>query len=485
MSTTNSEDLFICGKCHANFTDLNIFLTHRSICVSEQRTNLCPITSCPLSTLVSGELETFIDDISPNLPSTSDSLYESNPSGTEIDLLSPTSVEQVITSNETVDRNISDSINYSSIENGMSEMNILECPVCDEQFEAPTVLENHVFEHSTWIPKDDNTSTKSGLSINYASSSYNDVIDGSLECKQCAVTFDSNASLSIHKKMFHGLNPVFRCSNETCSQVFEKPVDYILHARIHSQKRLTDSRRLSQNNTYHRRLRRIYRCKICKKLFQTSDQLQYHMQYETHTFLCQLCPAEFESSNSYHNHLAKHSNLALYHCTICTKAFQKRADLSGHIIAEHNKDVPQQKTCSICKLTFTTRFHLNRHNVTKHSNIKPFKCKQDGCEQAFARKDKLKQHEAKHSVSDRTYKCDACTKTFIRPEHLRDHNIARHSHQYPFSCEYCRKGFLYQNQLYDHHKQYHSYGNQMRNEKSTYDRDQSSNDQTDLFLQTQ
>ncbi|CAF4284914.1 unnamed protein product, partial [Rotaria sordida] len=157
MSTTNSEDLFICGKCHANFTDLNIFLTHRSICVSEQRTNLCPITSCPLSTLVSGELETFIDDISPNLPSTSDSLYESNPSGTEIDLLSPTSVEQVITSNETVDRNISDSINYSSIENGMSEMNILECPVCDEQFEAPTVLENHVFEHSTWIPKDDNT----------------------------------------------------------------------------------------------------------------------------------------------------------------------------------------------------------------------------------------------------------------------------------------------------------------------------------------
>ncbi|CAF4276744.1 unnamed protein product, partial [Rotaria sordida] len=140
---------------------------------------------------------------------------------------------------------------------------------------------------------------------------------------------------------------------------------------------------------------------------------------------------------------------------------------------------------SICKLTFTTRFHLNRHNVTKHSNIKPFKCKQDGCEQAFARKDKLKQHEAKHSVSDRTYKCDACTKTFIRPEHLRDHNIARHSHQYPFSCEYCRKGFLYQNQLYDHHKQYHSYGNQTRNEKSTYDRDQSSSDQTDIFLQTQ
>lgn len=109
------------------------------------------------------------------------------------------------------------------------------------------------------------------------------------------------------------------------------------------------------------------------------------MNYETHKFICQLCPAEFDSNNSYHNHMAKHSDLVLYHCTICTKAFQKQADLSRHVITEHNKDIPKQKICSICKLTFTTRFHLNRHNVTKHSDIKPFKCEHDGCGQAFAR----------------------------------------------------------------------------------------------------
>ena len=34
------------------------------------------------------------------------------------------------------------------------------------------------------------------------------------------------------------------------------------------------------------------------------------MHYETHKFLCQLCPAEFESNNSYHNHIAKHPDLA-------------------------------------------------------------------------------------------------------------------------------------------------------------------------------
>lgn len=109
------------------------------------------------------------------------------------------------------------------------------------------------------------------------------------------------------------------------------------------------------------------------------------MNYEKHTFLCQLCSTEFESSNAYHNHLAKHIELTLYHCTMCTKAFPKRTDLSRHMISEHNDDISDRKACSICKLTFTTRFHLKRHNATKHSDIKPFQCKYDGCHQAFAR----------------------------------------------------------------------------------------------------
>ena len=92
------------------------------------------------------------------------------------------------------------------IENGISQISLLECPVCDEQFDAPTVLENHVFEHSTWIDLDENTSSKPpGLSFDDSSSSYTELLDEQptipLECKQCTVTFASNASLNIHKKM--------------------------------------------------------------------------------------------------------------------------------------------------------------------------------------------------------------------------------------------------------------------------------------------
>ncbi|CAF1543680.1 unnamed protein product, partial [Adineta steineri] len=290
----------------------------------------------------------------------------------------------------------------------------------------------------------------------------------------------------------HCLNPVFRCLNEACSQLFDKPVDYILHARIHSQKRHIGSRRTSRSNVCYRRRKRTYRCRICKQSFVTSEQLQYHMHYETHKFLCQLCPAEFESNNSYHNHIAKHSDLALYRCTVCIETFQKRNDLSRHVITQHNEDIPNQKSCSSCKLTFKTTFHLNRHNVTKHSDIKPFKCQQDGCEQAFARKDKLKQHAAKHSESGGLFKCDRCVKTFVRPEHLRDHDIVRHSHQYPFQCELCQKGFLHQNQLYAHHKQRHSIENQTIKENPEcfmFEQAQQnlefSNYQTDLYLERQ
>ena len=92
-----------------------------------------------------------------------------------------------------------------SIENSMSQMSLLECPVCDEQFDAPTVLENHVFEHSTWVDENQTSNIKPGLSYDDSSSSFTDLLDETptvpLECEQCTVTFTSNASLNMHKKM--------------------------------------------------------------------------------------------------------------------------------------------------------------------------------------------------------------------------------------------------------------------------------------------
>lgn len=403
MATKNGiEDLFICGRCHMNYTDLTLFLQHRSTCLGRQTSS-----------------SNLFDAIIKENSSNSELLHE-NPSN-EFDLLFSSPVDQIVINHETMSNSEITSTTMSS----SSSVILAECPVCDQRCDGDITLENHIFEHSFCLDDEPSTSL--------------------LECKQCTITFTSNANLTLHKKLIHRLTPVFRCFNSTCSQLFDKPVDFILHTRHHQEKR---------SNT--RRRKQIFRCRLCKILCHSSEQLEEHLSKNEHQFSCQLCSAMFNSNNAYHNHLAQHNEtIPIYRCHLCEKTFQKRLDLSKHITTSHHDDLPKQKSCPTCQLTFKTTFHLNRHNVTKHSTEKPFKCEQEGCQQAFARKDKLKQHAAKHSAAGGMFQCRICVKTFVRPEHLRDHDIVRHSHEFPFRCEYCRKGFLHQSQLYTHHKQHH------------------------------
>lgn len=166
-SVVSTDDLFICGKCRSQFTDLNLFLVHRSD---------CPIApSSPSTTLLCSELDEIIRDVDLTSAETNPFYPPTTNADAFDELFAPTVTE---TANQT-------------LENELSQMSLLECPVCDEQFDAPIVLENHVFEHST---------------VDDSSSSYVDLLDEQppatpLECKQCTVTFTSNASLNIHKKI--------------------------------------------------------------------------------------------------------------------------------------------------------------------------------------------------------------------------------------------------------------------------------------------
>lgn len=212
LVANNTEDLFICGKCHTNFNDLNVFLTHRSSCNIQQLTNLYPLPNSPSTGLLERELDAIIQDVSLNIPSTTSTVptsgnlyYEESPTTNEFDLLFSQPVEQDPVLNETINTNIYNRADEYSIENGIAQMSLLECPVCDEQFDAPTILENHVFEHSTWVDECENHNLKNGLIGDDSSSSYIDLFDDSpttpLECEQCTFTFTSNTSLNIHKKM--------------------------------------------------------------------------------------------------------------------------------------------------------------------------------------------------------------------------------------------------------------------------------------------
>ena len=200
----NTGDLFICGKCHTNFTELNLFLTHRSTChVQTPLTDLFPLVNSPSTALLEGELDAIIQDVSLTMPPTTNLFYSDGPTTNEFDLLFSQPVEQNLPMHSNICHTMK---SEATIENSMSQMSLLECPVCDEQFDAPTILENHVFEHSTWINESESDYCKTSVIHEDSSSSYTDLLDepsstSTLQCQQCTVTFTSNASLTVHKKM--------------------------------------------------------------------------------------------------------------------------------------------------------------------------------------------------------------------------------------------------------------------------------------------
>lgn len=140
-----------------NYTDLTLFLEHRSTCVVRQTSS-------------SNLFDVIIKENSSN-----SELFHENPSN-EFDLLFSSPVDQIVINHETMSNSEITSTTMSS-----SSMTSAECPVCDQRCDGDITLENHIFEHSFCLDDEPSTSL--------------------LECKQCTITFTSNANLSLHKKL--------------------------------------------------------------------------------------------------------------------------------------------------------------------------------------------------------------------------------------------------------------------------------------------
>jgi hypothetical protein len=89
--TDNIEDVFICGKCHVNFNDLNLFLTHRLTCLIDQRSNSTNITR-------------DIDEIMTDVTRTTASAFLIDDCSNEFDLLFSSPVGQV---DQIINKNVS------------------------------------------------------------------------------------------------------------------------------------------------------------------------------------------------------------------------------------------------------------------------------------------------------------------------------------------------------------------------------------------
>lgn len=219
----------------------------------------------------------------------------------------------------------------------------------------------------------------------------NQMLRGRHTCQVCFKSFTSPCKLTQHSYSHTGEKP-FVCKH--CSKAFSSKFKLVRHVLIHSDQRQ-------------------YRCTICDRTFHRKDHLKNHAKVHNpikRTLQCDRpgCPKEYSSVLSYRKHIAVHSvEEGFLDCKICSKVFESKDELMYHLKIHSGSRViktPADKKyrCNFCDRCFYTGKDVRRHLVV-HTGLRDFLCQ--FCPQRFGRKDHLTRHIKK------SHNINACKKT--------------------------------------------------------------------------
>lgn len=210
-------------------------------------------------------------------------------------------------------------------------------------------------------------------------------------CQVCFKSFTSPCKLTQHSYSHTGEKP-FVCKH--CSKAFSSKFKLVRHVLIHSDQRQ-------------------YHCTVCDRTFHRKDHLKNHSKVHNpikRTMQCDRpgCSKEYSSVLSYRKHIAVHSvEEGFLDCKICNKVFESKDDLMYHLKIHSGSRViktPADKKyrCSFCDRSFYTGKDVRRHLVV-HTGLRDFLCQ--FCPQRFGRKDHLTRHIKKSHNLNASKKC--------------------------------------------------------------------------------
>ena len=140
----------------------------------------------------------------------------------------------------------------------------------------------------------------------------------------------------------------------------------------------------------HTTLPQLTRCDLCKKTTKNIDNhMKTHSVKDTNSFECDVCGHKSGSPINLEVHRRVHSDVKMFKCKHCEKAFKWPSSLKCHIEAAHSKATPSF-ICEECSHPFKDRGNLVKHMFT-HKTDKPHKC--DKCGKGWIRLDFLKNHK--------------------------------------------------------------------------------------------
>ncbi|XP_050438287.1 zinc finger protein PLAG1-like [Adelges cooleyi] len=229
-------------------------------------------------------------------------------------------------------------------------------------------------------------------------------------CQLCFKSFTSPCKLTQHSYSHTGEKP-FVCKH--CSKAFSSKFKLVRHVLIHSDQRQ-------------------YHCNICDRTFHRKDHLKNHAKVHNpikRTLQCDRpgCSKEYSSLLSFRKHIAVHSvEEGFLDCKICSKVFESKDELLYHLKIHSGSRViktPADKKyrCNFCDRCFYTGKDVRRHLVV-HTGLRDFLCQ--FCPQRFGRKDHLTRHikkshnintskKSKPKKSNEQYKCKSVETVYL------------------------------------------------------------------------
>lgn len=288
-----------------------------------------------------------------------------------------------LSSTPTTTINSTSFVNQSKKRNRKTSQLLTTCKrqLFDISYQQPENMGISVDTHKQTV----NECTESGESSNISTQDsqqqlpvVSQMLRGRHVCQVCSKSFTSPCKLTQHSYSHTGEKP-FVCKH--CSKAFSSKFKLVRHVLIHSDQRQ-------------------YHCTICDRTFHRKDHLKNHAKVHNpikRTLQCDRtgCTKEYSSVLSYRKHIAVHSvEEGFLDCKICSKVFESKDELLYHLKIHSGSRViktPADKKyrCNFCDRCFYTGKDVRRHLVV-HTGLRDFLCQ--FCPQRFGRKDHLTRH---------------------------------------------------------------------------------------------
>lgn len=202
-----------------------------------------------------------------------------------------------------------------------------KCEACGKVFERSFPYKKHLHTHN---PKQKTkTQTKQQKMFH---------------CLACDKAFTQRAALINHHKIIHTQR--FLC--EVCGTQFLCRASLDSHSLSHIAQQTPAEPGVEMDKTNQAaglkltiHTGKVFRCKLCSKLFAVSSALENHiltMHRPTKQFQCQICGKYFSRNFTLQVHLRIHARFKPYICQLCGCTFARRDFLVQHKQNDHKKN---------------------------------------------------------------------------------------------------------------------------------------------------